>query len=40
MHWFEFRHHLVHRPFKAHVLLDYGSANYPLVGCFLGHSDL
>jgi hypothetical protein len=22
------------KPFKAHVLLDYGFANYPLIGCF------
>jgi hypothetical protein len=24
----------VHRPFKPHVSLDYGSVDYPLVGCF------
>ncbi len=24
----------MHRPFKARVLLDYGYADYPLVGCF------
>jgi ABC-type uncharacterized transport system permease subunit len=34
MHRSEFGHHSVHRPFKSHLTLDYGSADCPLVGCF------
>jgi hypothetical protein len=33
MHRSEFGHHSVHSPYKAHVSLDYGCADCPLVGC-------
>jgi hypothetical protein len=33
MHRSEFGHHSVHSPFKAHVSLDYGCADCPLVRC-------